>query len=150
MFLMGGQVSDIMSATGNEEQLTTEGHPCREPDPGDRKRPAIVVVGVCGSGKSLLSEKLQAAGYAARPVAQEHSLVPDLFRKKAPDIVIFLEARDDTVARRKSSGWKPGQLRAQRQRLKLAREKADIVLETDEANPDSLLAAVLRELEQGF
>lgn len=118
---------------------------------GMRQRgPTIVVVGVCGSGKSLLTGKLAAAGYDARQVSQEHSLVPDLFRRSDPDIVVMLEARDETVARRKSSGWEAVQLRAQRQRLARARENADIVLETDALSPEELFEKVRREIDSRF
>ncbi|RJQ45106.1 MAG: hypothetical protein C4534_05495 [Gaiellales bacterium] len=118
-----------------------------QPAPGSSAaRPRLAIVGVCGSGKSLLAEKLSGAGYDARPVAQEHSLVPALFRHGEPDAVIFLEATDETVARRKRSGWEPHLLKEQRGRLRLARREADIVLVTDEIDPDELAAQALRRL----
>lgn len=108
--------------------------------------PRIVIVGVCGSGKSALAEALRRRGYEAESVAQEHSLVPDLFMHHHPDYVIYLEASDATVAERKQTGWEPRQLEAQRQRLKLARQRADIHLSTDGLTPPELLAKAEAEL----
>jgi hypothetical protein len=81
-------------------------------------------------------------------VAQEHSLVPRLFLHHQPDLIIYLEASDATVARRRRTGWETDLLRAQRQRLKLARERADIRLNTDGLTPSQLLAAALSALQE--
>ena len=99
----------------------------------------VVITGVCGSGKSVLAEGLKAMGYDAQAVAQEHSLVPELFLHPQPDVVIYLDASDATVAERKETGWEPHQLAEQRRRLKLARERADIRLNTDGLEPPELL-----------
>jgi adenylate kinase len=139
-----------MIPAGNRESEKANGSSGLRHGVHGRGSPSIVVVGVCGSGKSLLTESLAAAGYDARPVAQEHSLVQHLFLRNEPDIVICLEASNDTVARRKSTSWEPRQLNAQRERLKLARKKADIVLDTDGAGPDELLFEVCLELERLF
>lgn len=101
--------------------------------------PRVVITGVCGSGKSVLAEGLKSLGYDAQAVAQEHSLVPGLFLHSRPDAVIYLEASDATVAERKQTGWEPRQLAEQRRRLKLARERADIRLNTDGLEPPELL-----------
>lgn len=110
----------------------------------------IVITGVCGSGKTVLAEGLKELGHDARAVAQEHSLVPELFLHPRPDVVFYLEASDDTVARRKETGWKPSQLAEQRRRLKLARERADIRLNTDGLEPSQLLEMAGAELAQRF
>ncbi|MHB8860026.1 MAG: DEAD/DEAH box helicase family protein [Thermoleophilia bacterium] len=99
----------------------------------------VVITGVCGSGKTVLAEGLKTMGYDARAVAQEHSLVPELFLHSRPDLVIYLEASDATVAGRKQTGWEPHQLAEERRRLKLARERADIHLNTDGLEPSVLL-----------
>lgn len=110
----------------------------------------IVIVGVCGAGKTLLAENLVARGFDARTVAQEHSLVATLFLRSDPDAVVYLEASDATVAQRKRSGWEPSLLREQRRRLKLARQKADIVLATDGVDPDRLADEARRRLTELF
>lgn len=111
------------------------------------RRSRVVIVGVCGSGKTSLAAALTARGYTAEVVAQEHSLVPDLFLHHQPDIVIHLEARDETVARRKETGWQPAQLADQRRRLELARSRADIRLSTDGLSPEELAERVAAALE---
>ena len=110
----------------------------------------IVITGVCGSGKTVLAEGLKELGHDARAVAQERSLVPGLFLHSQPDVVFYLEASDDTVARRKEAGWKPSQLAEQRRRLKLARERADIRLSTDGLEPSQLLERAGAELAKRF
>lgn len=110
----------------------------------------MVIVGVCGSGKTLLAEMLQELGYDARSVSQEHSLVPDLFQHSRPEAVIYLDATDATVASRKQTGWEPSQLAEQRRRLKLAREKADIRIDTDDTDPEDMLEEALAALQLLF
>ena len=109
---------------------------------GERRK-RIAITGVCGSGKSVLADALRARGFEAESVAQEHSVVPDLFLHHHPDIVIYLEAGDDTVARRKRTGWEPLLLAQQRERLKMARDRADIRLVTDGLSPALLLEEAL-------
>lgn len=101
---------------------------------------SIVIIGVCGSGKSALADGLRSCGYKAESVAQEHSLVPDLFLHHKPGIVIYLDASDETVAVRKRTGWERHLLGEQRRRLKLARQRADIFLSTDGLSTAELLA----------
>ncbi len=108
----------------------------------------IVIVGVCGSGKSLLAQALARRGYRARSVSQEHSLVPDLFRRTRPRVVIYLEASDETVAGRKQTGWEPRQLAEQRRRLARARQQADIVLATDGLDAGELVRRVEEQLRR--
>ncbi len=56
------------------------------------KLPVIKVVGVSASGKSTLVKGLRAAGYDARPVSQEHSNVPDLWKQfDFPKVLIYLD-----------------------------------------------------------
>ncbi len=117
---------------------------------GIMKPTRIVITGVCGSGKSVLAEGLQRLGYDAHPVAQEHSLVPELFLHSRPDFVIHLEAEDSTVAERKQTGWQPSQLAEQRRRLKLARGRADIRLHTDGLAPAELLERARAALASRF
>lgn len=121
-------------------------------DPGHagNAMPRVVIAGVCGSGKTLLADGLRELGYNARSVSQEHSQVPALFRHSSPDVVIYLEASDETVSVRKQTGWEPRQLADQRRRLKLAREKADIRIRTDGLSPGELLHRAVEELAAGL
>ncbi len=67
-----------------------------------RDAPRIAIVGVCGSGKTVLAEALQARGYNARSIAQEHSFVPGMWRAHGPpNILIYLDARPEVRAQRR-------------------------------------------------
>lgn len=111
--------------------------------------PSVKIVGVCASGKSTLGQALQQAGYAVYACAQEHSYVPDLWRRLHPaDVLVFLDAGADTVAQRRHTAepvrpW----LAEQRQRLAHARQHCDLYLPTDDLTPEEVLAVVLEHLE---
>ncbi len=120
----------------------------------------IKLVGVCASGKSTLRQRLRAAGFDAASCAQEHSYVPDLWRRlNPPDVLIFLDAQPPTVARRRQTSepveeW----LADERVRLAHARTHCDLYLPTDDLTPDQVEAAALafldaigaQRLRQGF
>ncbi len=100
----------------------------------------IGVVGVCGSGKSSLVWRLRRAGYDAAEIAQEHSYVPDMWQRiHPPDVLIFLDARYETVAqRRPNSLLTPRLYEEMRQRVQHAREHADLIIATDERDEDGV------------
>ncbi len=109
---------------------------------------AIVVVGVCGAGKSTLVRGLCALGYRARECVQEHSYVPTLWcRHGRPRVLICLNASADAVSRRLGGRWEESALEVQRERLALARESCDLYLETDGLTAEGARQAVLRYLE---
>jgi hypothetical protein len=97
------------------------------------------VVGPCAAGKSALITALKARGYAARCVAQEHSCVPDTWRRiSRPDILIYLDASFETIACRRRIGWGPAYLETLNHRLRHARAKADIYMVTDALSPEEM------------
>ncbi len=52
----------------------------------------VTLVGPCASGKSVLARALQDRGYDARQCSQEHSYVPDMWRRIGkPDVQIYLD-----------------------------------------------------------
>jgi shikimate kinase len=112
--------------------------------------PSVKIVGVCASGKSTLGQALQQQGYAVYPCAQEHSYVPDLWRRLHPaDMLIYLDARADTIAHRRHTAepvapW----LADQHQRLAHARQHCDLYLPTDDLTPQEVLAIVLEHLHR--
>ncbi len=108
----------------------------------------VVVVGPCASGKSLLVQALALEGYSAYAVAQEHSLVPGLFLRRAPDVVVFLDASYESIRRRRRIAWGPAALQTQLQRLDQARRAADIVVSTDGKPAEQVAAQVLEQLHQ--
>jgi cytidylate kinase len=110
----------------------------------------IAIVGPCGAGKTTLAQQLQAQGFHARDIAQEHSFVPDMWRVITdPDVLIFLNASFETCHRRKHLNWTPQDHQEQLRRLDHARCNCDIYIDTDGMQPDEVLLVTLRELGVG-
>jgi adenylate kinase family enzyme len=109
------------------------------------RAPVIHIVGVCGSGKSTLARLLNARGYRARQISQEHSGVPDLWRwKREPDALIFLDASGEEVRRRYPKlNMTDAYLLQERQRLAHARAHADCYILTDGMTPEEVAAEAL-------
>ena len=103
--------------------------------------PRVVVVGPDAAGKSTLVCNLRALGYNARACSQDHSYVPDMWRRLSrPDYLIFLDARLETIARRRRINWGQARLDAMQERLSHARAHCDLYLPTDDLIPDQVLA----------
>lgn len=109
---------------------------------------SIVVVGVCGAGKSTLVRGLAALGYPSRVCVQEHSYVPTLWKRRGrPRLLVYLDASAETVSRRRGVHWDEGVLAIQRGRLALARANCDLYIETDQLTPEQVMARVVEHLE---
>jgi hypothetical protein len=107
----------------------------------------VVVVGVCGAGKSELTRRLRARGLDARVVAQEHSHVPALWRHEGlPDVLVYLGASARAVRRRGKVSMTAPALAEQRRRLADARREAHLRLATDRLSAQEVEATVLRYL----
>lgn len=107
----------------------------------------IAVVGPCASGKSTLVGALRDAGYDAWSVAQEHSMVADLWRKQHPDLLVALDlSLEELRARRENPVWPAWLLDLQRTRLTHAMEHADIVIDTDDLTPADVTERILSAL----
>lgn len=110
----------------------------------------IKLVGVCAAGKSTLLLHLRAEGYLVLPCAQEHSYVPDLWRRlNPPDVLVYLDAQPATVAQRRHTqepveAW----LAEERKRLAHARAHCDLYLATDALTPVEVAAAVMSFLNR--
>lgn len=104
----------------------------------------IGVVGPCGAGKSSLVAGLQARGFKVRHIAQEHSYVPDMWKRITnPDILIYLDASyENTVIRRKLD-WTFAEYSEQLRRLQHARQHADLILNTNPLNVTQVLETVI-------
>jgi len=103
----------------------------------------IGVVGVCASGKSTLISQLSAAGYEAKHIAQEHSYVPEMWKKISnPDVLIYLEASYPTTLLRRKIDWSLADWEEQVFRLRHARENADLIIPTDHLNPRQIFSIV--------
>ena len=108
----------------------------------------IVVVGPCASGKTTLVRALQLRGYRAMVSGQEHSEIPTLWRRTAPDVTIGLNVDLATIRRRRSSGWSESIYRRQQERLRDAFASAGIVLDTAAMGPEQTLQAALDWLRE--
>lgn len=104
--------------------------------------PRIVVVGPCGSGKTTLVEHLREQGYDARVVAQEHSIIRDLWQKRDPDVVIALDLDLQTLRARRSSTWSANLFALQHERLKEAFAAADLTINTAEHDEEAVVSLV--------
>ncbi len=113
---------------------------------GDQRR--IVVVGPCASGKTTLVERLEELGYDARVVAQEHSVIRDLWQKRNPDVVVALDLDLEEVRARRSPTWSAEIYRVQHERLREAFEAADIMIDSGEHSEDEVEEIVVRWLEE--
>ncbi|HEC22385.1 MAG TPA: hypothetical protein ENI95_05650 [Chloroflexi bacterium] len=109
----------------------------------------VAVVGPCTSGKSVLVRALREAGYNARHVAQEHSYVPDMWRRIArPDVLIYLDVTYETARQRREIYWGPERLEEEAERLAHAREHCDLYIATDDLTEEEVQTRVLTFLEK--
>ena len=109
--------------------------------------PRVVVVGPCASGKSTLVAALRAHGYDASVSAQEHSVVPRLWQRSDPDVLIALVVNIDAVRKRRDATW-PGWLHdVQEVRLADAQDAADLVIDTSDLGADDVAERAIQFLE---
>jgi nicotinamide riboside kinase len=109
--------------------------------------PRVVVVGPDAAGKTELVKRLRALGYNARSCAQDHSYVPDMWRRIAkPDFLVYLDVRLDTIARRRAIDWGQERLNELNARLSHARAHCDLYLPTDDLEPPEVVNRVRKAL----
>lgn len=115
----------------------------------DPARPYLIgIVGPCGSGKTTLKNNLQARGYSARAIAQEHSFVPSMWEKIThPDYLVFLDASYPITILRKQLNWNVAEYQEQHRRLYHARMKADLYVQTDDLSPNEVMDIVIAQLQ---
>jgi deoxyadenosine/deoxycytidine kinase len=105
----------------------------------------IGVVGPCGAGKSSLVAGLKAKGILVRHIAQEHSYVPDMWKRLTnPDILIYLDVSYENTILRRNLDWTYAEYAEQLHRLRHARQHADLILDTNPLSFDEILNAALR------
>ncbi len=113
------------------------------------KQLVIGIVGVCGSGKTTVVHGLLAHGITARPIAQEHSYVPTMWRRITnPDILIFLDASYHETIRRRQLNWTEAEYEEQHRRLADARQHANLYIFTDPMTPEGVIDQVYRYLQK--
>ena len=109
----------------------------------------IKVVGPCASGKSVLVARLQQLGYDACSAAQDHSFVPDMWRRlNPPDLLIYLDVSVEEARTRGriGTGWDQAYLDEQHDRLRHARVHCSLYLPTDCLSEEDVLEKVLHFL----
>ena len=108
----------------------------------------VAVVGPCASGKSTLTAALRAAGYEARQPAQEHSYVPDMWRRLGdPDVLIYLDISYEALLERRPHFGEQEYLEREKGRLAHARAHADLVVDTSALAAEAVAAQVMSLLE---
>lgn len=103
----------------------------------------IAVVGVCVSGKTTLVKRLQELGLEAYNVAQEHSGIKKLWNRRQPDILVMLDADLPAIRKRRSVPWGEDRLAVQRERLRDAKQHADLFIQTDLLSKEDVVQIVL-------
>jgi deoxyadenosine/deoxycytidine kinase len=107
----------------------------------------IGVVGPCASGKTTLINNLKKQGYHARQIAQEHSYVQDMWaRISKPSLLIYLDVSYDNSINRKRLNWSRNEYQTQIERLKHARNNADIYIDTNNISSDEVFLQAIERL----
>jgi deoxyadenosine/deoxycytidine kinase len=92
----------------------------------------VGLVGPCGAGKSSLAAKLKGEGFLIRHIAQEHSYVPDMWKRLTnPDLLIYLDVSYENTILRRNLDWTYAEYAEQLHRLRHARQYADLVVDTN-------------------
>ena len=111
--------------------------------------PRVVVVGPDAAGKTELVRRLRALGYNAHSCAQDHSYVPDMWQRVArPDFLVYVDARLETIARRRAIDWGQKRLDELNARLAHARAHCDLYLPTDDLEPTDVVDRVRTALAE--
>lgn len=109
----------------------------------------IGVVGPCAAGKSTLTASLKKHGYDVRHIAQEHSYVPHMWQRiTKPDILIFLDVSYELSTRRRNLNWTEAEFAEELYRLRDARQRADLYIDTNNLIPEQVLRQVLAFLDK--
>lgn len=110
----------------------------------------IAVVGVCVSGKTTLVKRLRELGFEAYNVAQEHSGIKKLWKRREPDILVMLDATLPAIRKRRDVPWGEDRLALQRERLMDARQHADLFIQTDLLLKEAVAQTVLDYIRRDF
>jgi len=112
--------------------------------------PTIAIVGPCGAGKSSLADALQALGFNARQIAQEHSFAPAMWQKiTRPEVLIYLDVSYPVSTKRKQFNWTTEEFSEQLRRLLHARDHCHIYVHTDHLSSEEVLKEVITDLDVG-
>lgn len=111
----------------------------------------IGIVGPCSAGKSTLIANLRQHGYLGKHIAQEHSFVPDMWKRVVdPLVLIYLDVSYNVSMKRKPLNMNSTEFDEQNSRLKHAYRNADLYLHTDNLTiqeVENMVLDFLREKE---
>ena len=108
----------------------------------------IAVVGVCAAGKTTLVQGLKDAGFDAYNVAQEHSCIRAFWNKHKPDVLVMIDATLPAIKKRRRVSWTEERLVVQHERLRDAREHADLYVQTDDLSASEVWEKVIAFLRE--
>ena len=98
----------------------------------EHQRNSIGIVGPCSAGKSTLIDNLRRHGYPVRHIAQEHSYVPDMWKRLVnPIVLIYLDVSYNVSMQRRALNMNSTEFDEQRNRLENAIQNANLYLHTD-------------------
>lgn len=115
------------------------------------KQKYIGIVGPCSAGKSTLIANLDQHGYLGKHIAQEHSFVPDMWKRLVdPIVLIYLDVSYDVSMQRRPLKMNSSEFDEQKYRLEHAHRNADLYLLTDNLSireVEKIVIGFLREKE---
>lgn len=84
----------------------------------------------------------------AYAVAQEHSIIKDLWRRQQPDFVLYLDVSLEELRRRRNNpDWPSWIFDEQERRLDDAKQHATLVIDTDQVEPSVVVERWLSFVE---
>jgi deoxyadenosine/deoxycytidine kinase len=114
-------------------------------------KPLIGVVGPCAAGKSTLVSRLLKQGYYARNIAQEHSYVPDMWKRLTkPDLLIYLDVSYFNSVKRRALNWTSSEYEEQIHRLRHARQHSDLIVDTNPLDEEEVFQVVRAWLDNAL
>ncbi len=87
-------------------------------------------------------------GFRVRHIAQEHSYVADMWQRLTnPEVLIYLDVSYPVTIQRRQLNWNESEYQVQVDRLRHARQHADLYIDTDNLSPTEVLHRVITYLE---